>query len=812
MFFRMLKKDITDKKGLNLILLLFMCFSSVLTVSSAVMLYANTVGFKKNNEKVNAAEEKIITTRSFGDTSDKQEATINWFRNRKEVVDIECVDAIKFMCDAVDYSECDESSDEVFANGIYYYAFDFSSEHDRVTDYDSNFFDLPCGTIAIPECIGRNANVNIGDTVRITTQMGNIYEFKVAVITKDPAMEGSNRLIFNNKDFEVLKNDSPVINSFYMIDLVDEATLNDTLNLANDFCEAGDKGVVEKFVEFCVAATIYRNEITPIVINIFMIIFSVLSVIMEFLSISFTIKTAIKSEEKELGIIKALGVDSASFNLLFATKYVVISLIAAVVGFFGGIVHAEYVLKNFAYGQLRPEFGQIIGYALAAAFMGLLIIFIFVVIALRKLGKISIRDAISGENRGESYKKAKGPKLYKIKNKNIPFYLAFTDLIKRFKQYRFLLFAYMIGISIVLAVLEILNTVHSPYWVERVWSEPEYDFRMTLPDEVMEEYRARGGGSKGAYELINEELAEANIPAKLCYEMASAGTVIYNGDNYAFCNFFYDRSYDDEVELYEGVRPVLRNEVVIDTFSSKRLGIKVGDSIRMKYPKYNEDGLSYSYMIEDFIVTGFRDITSRDALFVYMSDEFTGAYGDVSDVHGIIDAPKKMHAEYVEQMRAIYGNNSIRTMKEDLDYQNTTYDSFFVLCKWGFIPLIVGMMIMLTVLYQFVNILEELPEIAFLKSCGFSNGSIKAWQVSRSVLISVLSSVLAIICLNTVTFVFHRKLFEMMGLIMAYEPQRKVFAYYICIPVVITIVLAAVVYMTLGKVEKAELSQLRNDL
>ena len=63
MFFRMLKKDIMEKKGLNIILLIFMCLASTLTVCSAIVLYANGIGYNRNLKRLNAAEVTILSVK-----------------------------------------------------------------------------------------------------------------------------------------------------------------------------------------------------------------------------------------------------------------------------------------------------------------------------------------------------------------------------------------------------------------------------------------------------------------------------------------------------------------------------------------------------------------------------------------------------------------------------------------------------------------------------------------------------------------------------------------------------------------------------
>ena len=72
MFFRMLKKDIAEKKALNIILLLFMCFASILTVCSAIVLLSNTLSLKETKKKVNATE-----------VNDVQETLKAWYNDNK---------------------------------------------------------------------------------------------------------------------------------------------------------------------------------------------------------------------------------------------------------------------------------------------------------------------------------------------------------------------------------------------------------------------------------------------------------------------------------------------------------------------------------------------------------------------------------------------------------------------------------------------------------------------------------------------------------------------------------------------------------
>ena len=89
MFLRMLKKDITEKKALNVILLLFMCFASILTDCSAIVLLSNTLSLKETKKKVNATEVTIVSDRDLKGIKERQEAVLEWLSQNENVKELE---------------------------------------------------------------------------------------------------------------------------------------------------------------------------------------------------------------------------------------------------------------------------------------------------------------------------------------------------------------------------------------------------------------------------------------------------------------------------------------------------------------------------------------------------------------------------------------------------------------------------------------------------------------------------------------------------------------------------------------------------
>ena len=192
-----------------------------------------------------------------------------------------------------------------------------------------------------------------------------------------------------------------------------------------------------------------------------------------------------------------------------------------------------------------------------------------------------------------------------------------------------------------------------------------------------------------------------------------------------------------------------------------------------------------------------------------MSEAFDGAVGKAVAGGARIYAPKEQHAAYIEQMREMYGASSIRDKDEETKYSMLNFKTVFDMILWIFIPILIFMLILVTVLYQSVNMSDEKTEIAFLKCSGFTDGKIKEWQVMRSIMVAGMSSILAIVVVNSAVLMGFREMFGKLRLLVAYTPNRNIPLFYVCAPILIIIMLAVTVYSSLGRVSKIRLSELR---
>ena len=112
----------------------------------------------------------------------------------------------------------------------------------------------------------------------------------------------------------------------------------------------------------------------------------------------------------------------------------------------------------------------------------ILIMGIFILHSLRCMNKISVMDTIHGENKGERFKKIPGMFLHKKKLMNIPLFLALGDILGKIKRYAYLIFTYVVSVSMVLLVIQVKDSICSMEYVKKYLQYNALDFDYEISD------------------------------------------------------------------------------------------------------------------------------------------------------------------------------------------------------------------------------------------------------------------------------------------------------------------------------------------
>lgn len=806
MFFRILKKDLKEKIGLNIVLFIFMVVASMFVVASALQLYANFKGYDRSYKVCNSSDVFLVNNQSVDARTEQIAAIDTWLADREDVKNVEFYETIRYNSKTLDFKDFDERNSAQFKNQIYYLITQ-PTDQNLVLDMNEETFQVENGCVAIPRALQILTGAKVGETLRITTQMGYIYEFKISHIFKDPAVMNFCRLIVSDSDYEVLYNESPLKYDFYAIQQGECSNLSTQLKLMRDFEQ--DENIPVN-ISYAVGKCEINNDILMgKVVMIFMSLISVFLILLILMTIRFTMISAIKREEREIGMMKAIGVDSVYFKWLFAAKYIAFSVMGGVFGGVLGIPISNTMFNKFSYHMLSSSMTVTIAIAVIAAFFSTFLIIMFTFFAMRRMDKVKVMDALHGENRGERFKKLPGFFLYRRKNMKVPLFLTFTDIIGRIKRYVFLIAAYVFGITIMLITIQLKDSVVSEDYYIKYGAIAKLDFEVKLKEELRKEYKAKSGSGQGVNRLINEDFAKNNIPAKIEAYNAHRGTLIFNGQE-SHPLMYWGISDTAEVTYRKGsVAPRLHNEIALDYYTACNEGIKLGDTVSMKYDKLTEDGLTSKMVTEDFIVTAFFDYTASATI---MGNEFEGAVVEFGTrFKAEIDAPESEKTYYIQKMRELYGEECVQDQDELIKNMAGGWNTILTMLRDIMCVTVVVLLVLITLLYQNIFMEEEVSSVALLKSIGFDNKNIKKWQYSRVIILVVMSFVIAVLFTATVGNLFMHMVFELLVNMSGFSFRVIPVTNYILLPLVLVFTVTMVLVVVLKPIEKIQIWRIRNE-
>ena len=804
MFFKMLKKDLKKKKGLNVILFIFMTVASILVVASAIQVYAHLAGKGRTFELCNSSDLVLVNQSSVRDREKDEKKILEWLNSKSEVEKISTGEMISFVSTNIDFEHYEEDLNASFFE-LSHFVTKQSFEQNLTYDLEDNPFYVENGCIAIPQNIKDMTGVSIGDKVRLTTQMGYTYEFTVSQFFKDPMPLAYQRYLLSDADYEVISKQSPIKSDTFELKLT-EGT--EPFLLLYDYAKQ-NMGILNTFA-------VQENQsdesyIIMYVVSVFMVMLSIFMILIIFMTIRFTMISAMKEEEKEIGMMKAIGVDSFGFRWLFAAKYIAFSIIGGIIGIFAGIPVAKMLLTMFSKNTIFPDVKVIVGIGIMAVAGIVGIMIFFTMFVMRRMKKISVMDAIHGENRGERFSKTSSLYLHKRKKMPIPFYLAVSDVLNRLKRYIFLMVAYILGITVILCTVHLKNSVISEEFLKYQLGL-KVDFYIDFSDEQLKEYLSKTGSEIGMLDLINEELEGAGIPAKIHYDMLTNGkTTMSDGEERDIFMLFGDVDTGEFTYQEGGTAPELKNEIALSYFTAKEKGLKVGDKITITYYELGEDNVSMKKVKGEFIITGFFDYMEQGSTTAIMGNEFENGYDmGYFIIKEEIDAPKAQKDKYVEEIRDLYGAESVKTIEEYLEYYMADYNGILTLLEYVLSTIIILILVLITSLYSSVLLEEEIPSIAMLKSLGFENNSVKAWQLLRMGILLVISIVAGNILVNTAGQLLVTQLFGFLGLTgftFIIEPIST----YIIVPLLVFVVVLVTMLIRLKSIKNIEIWKIREE-
>ncbi len=817
----MLKRDLKDKIGLNIVLCIFMMLAATLIVMSAGFIYTFIAGIDDTYEKCNTSDIMFLVDKSLSDEEGQRKVIEDVLMDYGNMGEISVSERIVLSTSRLEF----EGVDRRGVTNLYDNTFMISPVScDQNIPYDQNneSFVLADGCVALSEVMAHNAGTGIGDKIRLTTDMGNIYEFTVSHIFKDPSSSLMFKILFSDGDISRLSEEFTSYSDLYEIKLAHPFSSVSELQKWGWECNdillgLHDEGVITGRVRSVTTgkANAFTDEaMIALIVSIFMLLMGISLIILICMSISFSLQATIKREEREIGTMKAIGVDSLSYKSLFIIKYLVFAVMGGVIGIIAGIPLGDFLVSRFVINTLSPDRGVILLLGAAGSILFILLMILFSFFSLRRMNRISVMDTIHGENRGERFSRVPGLFLHKNRWLPVSVFLAVQDIIRKLKRYIFLIVSYTIGMLILFLVFQLKDSVVSDEYRKTYWHIAERNVMIRPSDSLRDKLISLTGSYREVFKYYVKYYNENGIPLDIQIIDMQSGYMISDGERVGCTLHFGDYDISRLVLVEGGETPVLPNEVAVSHFLMNTAGVNIGDVITLEYEVYKDDGFNTEVIQKDFIVTAYVETfgNSGGPGFFFTDSGDHVVIEDFDIFNEEIVCADNEYADYIEKMRAVNDDIMIWDYDQVMDYDlGNTFGRLLDL-----LAVTTGLIMTLTIfsmtfLYQQIFIEEETSDIAMLKSMGFDRGSIRMWHFSRLIILIIISFVMALI----LAFTLIKALFGMIGSaalgVVSFGIVSPPLASVILLPLAVVVIISAVMLVSFRSMDQIRIWRIRNE-
>ncbi|MBO4390226.1 MAG: ABC transporter permease [Lachnospiraceae bacterium] len=809
MIFRMIKKDLTESKGLNVIVLLFMIIVSVLITASSLLLFANIRGIGVSRQRCKPYTAIVIYDQMLSEAEEQRET---YKRLAKEAIpdaQFGFDEGISLEYTNVEFPGMNLDTINRSWDPHMHYLMKQPREYNLVYDIGNMPFSLKSGEMAIPYAFAKEQNLKTGDAFFITAPNGHKFELTIAYITRDPIHDAIFRFLISDEDYELLSGEFP--QKVGVLGLVSEE-VNDLDALRQIGSDINKDKKYGKYYSMGLpdGHSTSNAALVSLLITLFLSITALFMLLIVFFTIGFTIRSVIRKEERELGIMKALGADSLSFRGLVSAKYIAFALVGGTAGVLLGIPVGKELIGQFYYNiSYRLGFVDHM-IAVLSGLMVIGIVILFILYSMRRISKISVMEILRGEAREDRVRHSDRFHLTRRKLMPLPLFLALTDLFGGFKRYILLLIAFTIGSIVVIMNIQIRDSVISTDFLYKFYNYKELEAVPNVDQATLRDLSQNSGDADIFRRNFNKMMEKNDIPLTIEIAKSQGARMVFGETSEAILLHF---GFDPEGMVIRSgsAYPKLENEVLIDYHTAEAHHLKIGDQVTIEYEKYTPDRLSSDQMRDTFYITGFVDrLSNFNDKDVIMAEAFRDAVPDGWNPVGVtIDAPESEKPAIVERLKELLPGQ-VMSSEELISNGLGMYDVLFSFLRNMMIIVVTGVLGFLTVMYQTLFMKDDESEIALLKSSGFGNGTTGLWQFLRMMILVVIGMVLSVIITPTLVAYLLGAAFNMMIGITGFTFTRGVGLSFLWV-VFIILVIGAVVALVLKNIDKIEIGRIRNE-
>ena len=781
MYLRILKKDLKRKKTMNAILLIFVILAATFIASSANNLITVSSALDNFFDKADGPDHWFCSTNT--DDVKRFEAFAEENGYDYTISRLVQIDPKNVLIEGKKF-EYSNTLCLSTLGGVH--IFDKNNEEiTRVND----------GEVWVTNVIFTSTENDFheGGKIRIS-QNGVEKEFTVKGYTKDvlfgSAMVGMTRFLVSENDAKLFDNEDNAVCSSVVV-------------------HADDPDYFDKFnaLETNTILTIYRSMfkmifIMDILIAAVLLVVSVCLILISMVILRFIIQFTISEEFREIGVMKAIGIQNFAIRGLYTVKYFAIALIGTMIGLGLSFPFGRMMLENISQKIIISGEDNFLVNIGAAILAGASVVF-FSYFCTRKIKKFSPIDAIRSGETGERFQK-KG--ILRLGRSHLPAvsFMALNDILSGIKSYVSMILIFVLGTLLVIIPVNTINTLRSDGLITL--------FNMTQSDHIIsvellfnpnEDNKSK---VEKQFSEVREMFSENGIDVDVFQEIMFR-TNVKKGDKRTNSVSFQGMGgvTADMYTYLEGTPPQNVHEVALTYLTAGQIGAKIGDDVEIKV---GEDTNIYT-------VTAFTQSMNNMGEGVRFHQDAELDYDYAAGSFGIQvnykDSPdKSVLDDRKALLEKLYPDAKIYTPGGYISYMIGNVADQLDSLKALILGIVLGINALVAVLMVKSFITKEKGEIALLKAIGFKNNSLTLWQTMRIgivLIVSVLAGALSSLPLSQLIIT---PIFRMMG---AYSIEYEIrgVEVYLLYPMIVLAVTAAAAFLSAQGLRRIASSDISNN-
>lgn len=582
------------------------------------------------------------------------------------------------------------------------------------------------GEIGVPLYYREARALEVGDAVRINTG-GYSREFRIAGFARDalmnPSIIHSKRFLVHPRDFAELRSEIPDTEYLIQFRLTD---LHRTGEFATAYTEAGlpDRGPSVDYRIFRIF-----NALTDGMVAAVVIILSLLLILIAVLCLRFTIVSTIEEDCREIGVMKAIGMDRRTIRCIFLLKYALLGGVAALGGYLASRAAGSMLTANITTFlgaadpslllQTLPAGGAVLTGAMVVGSAGLI---------LRRIHRISAVEALrNGVMEGRMRYIGVLP-LRVGRRSGVNLVLGMRDVMQRPHLYALVVGIFAVCAAIMLVPFHFHSTLQDPSLITYM-GIGRSDIRIDLRHSDLTGTRFE--------EMVATIAADREIADYSPLMTARFTLIRENGTRESMAIETGDFS-RFPLEYLHGSAPQGDHEMALSVLNARDLERTTGDSLVLLVGG-QERTMRISGIYQD-VTNGGR--TTKAPLPV--DDEAVLWYSLIADVHPGVDIARKT-AEYSQLFHPARITDLKGYIEETLGH--TIAQLAGVVAGAVVIGTVVA--ILITALFLKMVVIKDTARIAIMKSLGFSLGHIRMQYQSMALLLLATGILAGTILSNT---------------------------------------------------------------